>query len=81
MWNTYVLLQQREYAILHYLMAHAGALLTRRMIEDHVWDMSLEFGSHLLDVYVGRLRKKLGDAATIETVRGVGYRLKLNNQR
>jgi len=71
-----VSLRPREFAILHYLMAHAGAVVTRSMIEDHVWDMYLEAGSHLLDVYIARIRKKLGrQSEMIETVKGVGYRI------
>ncbi len=71
-----VSLRPREFAILHYLMAHAGGVVTRSMIEEHVWDMSLEAGSHLLDVYIARIRKKLGrQSDMIETVKGVGYRI------
>ena len=69
-------LRPREYSVLHYLMTHEGTLVTRAMIEEHVWDFSLESSSNLLDAYVSRLRKKLGDPATIETVKGVGYRMR-----
>lgn len=77
--DTDIPLRPREYSVLHYLMTHAGTVVTRAMIEDHVWDFSLESNSNLLDAYVSRLRKKLGGPATIETVRGVGYRLDLKD--
>jgi DNA-binding response OmpR family regulator len=75
--GTDIILRPREYAILHFLMAHAGITVTRSMIEDHVWNIDLESGSHLLDVYISNLRKKLGEGV-IETVRGVGYRVPLS---
>ena len=70
-------LKPREYSILHYLITHPGIIVTREMIEQHVWDMDLESGSHLLEVYMSRLRRALGDEdrSLIETVKGVGYRL------
>jgi DNA-binding response OmpR family regulator len=74
-------LNPREYAILHYLMIHAGTVVTRAMIEEHVWDISLESGSHLLEVYINRIRNKVGDKdrSIIETKRGLGYRLDLKD--
>jgi DNA-binding response OmpR family regulator len=74
-----VKLTVREYAVLEYLMRHPGVVLTRGMIEDHVWNTSLFTpGSNLIDVHIGRLRTKLGDTegALIEAVRGIGYRIK-----
>jgi len=69
-----IVLRPREYAILQYLMTNTGHVLTRSMIEDHVWNIDLESGSHLVDVYMSNLRKKLGEGF-IETVHGIGYRV------
>jgi DNA-binding response OmpR family regulator len=59
-------------------MRHPGVVLTRGMIENHVWNTSLFTpGSNLIDVHIGRLRAKLGDkeGTLIEAVRGIGYRI------
>jgi len=69
-------LSGREFALLEYLMHHAGEVLTRRRIMEHVWDYNYEGLSNVVDVYVGYLRKKLErpfGTALIRTVRGVGY--------
>ncbi len=68
-----IMLRPREYAILHYLMSQGGNTVTRSMIEGHVWNIDSKETTHLLDVYMSNLRKKLGEGV-IETVRGVGYR-------
>jgi two-component system, OmpR family, response regulator len=70
-----IMLRPREYAILHYLMSQGGNTVTRSMIEGHVWNIDTRETTHLLDVYMSNLRKKLGEGV-IETVRGVGYRIK-----
>ncbi len=70
-----ITLRPREYAILHYLMSQAGNTVTRSMIEGHVWNIDTRETTHLLDVYMSNLRKKLGEGV-IETVRGVGYRIR-----
>jgi len=71
-------LSAREYALLHYLVHHAGQTLTRAQLERTVWGDS-EIGSNVVEVYIGYLRHKL-DApfATplIHTIRGVGYVLR-----
>ena len=72
-------LNNKEYAILEYLMRNVNMVITRQMIEDHVWNFSLESSSNLVDVYIRRLRSKLdnpGEESLIETVRGAGYRLR-----
>jgi len=72
-------LNNKEYAILEYLMRNVNMVITRQMIEDHVWNFSLESSSNLVDVYIRRLRSKLdnpGEESLIDTVRGVGYRLR-----
>jgi two-component system copper resistance phosphate regulon response regulator CusR len=68
----------KEYALLEYLMAHAGRVLSRTMIIEHVWDQSFEGLTNIVDVYVRHLRAKVDDpfpTKLIRTVRGVGYSL------
>jgi two-component system OmpR family response regulator len=70
-------LTSKELAILEYLMHHPRRVLSRSQIEEHVWNYDLQSGSNLVDVYMGRLRRKLsaGNAADhIVTLRGMGYR-------
>lgn len=77
--GTTIQLTRTEYAILHYLMSHPGVVVSKTMIEDHVWNTSSEIGSNLVEVHVGRLRSKLGDRGTeplIQTARGFGYVLR-----
>jgi DNA-binding response OmpR family regulator len=72
-------LNHKEYSILEYLMHNANIVISRPMIEDHVWNLTLDSESNLIDVYIRRLRKKLDgpdEASLIETVRGAGYRLR-----
>jgi two-component system, OmpR family, response regulator len=72
-------LTAREFALLEQLMRSPGRVFTRVQICEQVWDYHFDPGSNLVDVYVQRLRKKIdGDASVklIETLRGVGYRLK-----
>lgn len=71
-------LPSREYALLEYLMRHAGHVLTRQQLLDAVWGFDFDTGSNVVDVYVGYLRRKLdqsGVPSVIETVRGAGYRV------
>lgn len=69
-------LTPREYALLEYFMYHPGQVVTRDMIEQHIWNYDFECSSNVIDVYVRRLRRKI-DApfATklLATIRGVGY--------
>jgi DNA-binding response OmpR family regulator len=67
-------LTAREFAMLEFLMRHAGQVLAREQLLSHIWGYDYDPGSNVVDVYVGYLRRKLGVEA-IETVRGVGYRL------
>lgn len=71
-------LTAREFALLAYLMRSPGQSFTRAQICEHVWNYHFDPGTNLIDVYVQHLRKKLGEpgAALIETVRGVGYRVR-----
>jgi len=75
-----ITLTAKEYALLEYFMHNPNIVVTRRMIEDHVWDFSLASESNLVDVYIRRLRQKVDEGGAdsfIETVRSVGYRLKV----
>jgi two-component system, OmpR family, copper resistance phosphate regulon response regulator CusR len=69
-------LTSKEYALLEYLAANAGRVLSRTMIVEHVWDQSFEGLTNIVDVYVRHLRSKVDDpfpAKLIQTVRGAGY--------
>jgi DNA-binding response OmpR family regulator len=71
-------LTPREFAILEYLMRSPNRILTREMIEAHVWNFDFISGSNVVDVYIRRLRRKIDDPYRVkflDTVRGVGYRL------
>lgn len=72
-------LSATEYALLEYLMRHAGQTLPRSVILDHVWQYDFAGNDNVLDVYIGYLRAKIdrGQAPLIHTARGVGYRLGL----
>lgn len=72
-------LTTREFSLLEHLMRSPGRVLTRIEICERVWEYNFDPGTNLVDVYVQRLRKKVDEAAPvklIETIRGVGYRIK-----
>jgi DNA-binding response OmpR family regulator len=72
-------LTNKEYAILAYLMHHPNIVVSRTMIEEHAWDYDYDSMSNLVDVYIRKLRQKLGEndgKELIQTVRGAGYRLR-----
>ena len=70
-----VVLTAREFALFEYLARSPGRVLTRTQILEHVWGYGFDPGTNVVDVYIRRVRKKLGDDGTlIQTVRGVGYR-------
>jgi two-component system OmpR family response regulator len=69
-------LSAKEFALLEFLLRHAGEVLSRTRILEHVWDVNYDGFSNVVDVYIGYLRKKLEvpfDRPFIRTVRGVGY--------
>jgi len=69
-----------EYRLLEYLMLHAGEVVSKSQITDALYDQDFERDSNVIEVFIGRLRKKLdpdGHAKPIETLRGRGYRLAL----
>jgi two-component system, OmpR family, copper resistance phosphate regulon response regulator CusR len=67
-------LTAREFALLETFLRHPDQVLSREQLLSHVWGYDFDPGSNVVDVYVRYLRRKLGDD-TIETVRGMGYRL------
>ena len=72
-------LSAKEFALLELFMRRPGATLSRQTLLDAAWDMSFEMRSNVVDVYVRYLRRKIDrpfGRASIETVRGAGYRLR-----
>jgi two-component system OmpR family response regulator len=69
-----VALTSHEYKVLEYLMHRPGAVVSRTELTEHIYAQDFERDSNTIEVFVGRLRKKL-PPALIETVRGLGYRL------
>lgn len=72
-------LSAREYALLGYLIRHAGQVMTRHQILDAVWGSEPDVYSNVVDLYIHYLRRKLGEldrADRLRTVRGVGYTLR-----
>jgi DNA-binding response OmpR family regulator len=67
-------LTAREFAMLETLMRHRDQVLSREQLLSHVWGYQHDPGSNVVDVYIGYLRRKLGEQR-IETVRGMGYRI------
>jgi DNA-binding response OmpR family regulator len=71
-------LTPKEFALLEYLMYHPNQVVTREMIEQHIWNYDFECESNVIDVYIRRLRRKIDDPFAVKlltTVRGIGYRL------
>jgi two-component system OmpR family response regulator len=69
-----VRLTSLEYRLLHYLMMHTGRVISRTELVEHLYDQDFDRDSNTIEVFIGRLRKKIGPDR-IETVRGLGYRL------
>ncbi|MGH3002232.1 MAG: response regulator transcription factor [Gaiellaceae bacterium] len=68
-------LSDREFRLLYHLVSHPGEIVSRERLLSAVWGYSFDPGSNVVDVCIRRLRKKLGPASPIETVRHAGYRL------
>ena len=69
----------REFQLLEYLVRNEGRVISRTMLLQHVWDLHFDPSTNIIDVYVGRVRRKLDDQQAyplIHTVRGVGYCLR-----
>ena len=69
-------LTAKEYDLLALLARNPGAVVTKQRILNEVWNTSWYGSSKTVDVHVAALRRKLGDPALIETVRGIGLRLR-----
>jgi two-component system, OmpR family, response regulator len=73
-----IALTAKEFALLECFMRHAGEVLSRTQLIEHVWDFSFDADSNVVDVHVRNLRTKIDrpfGRASLETVRGAGYRL------
>ncbi|HSH29340.1 MAG TPA: response regulator transcription factor [Thiohalobacter sp.] len=69
-----------EYRLLHYLMLHAGKVISKTELTEHIYEQDFDRDSNTIEVFIGRVRRKLdpgGALQPIETVRGRGYRLAL----
>lgn len=74
-------LTSKEFALLEYLMRNTGRRITRSMIIEHVWNISFDTATNVVDVYINYLRKKVDEGFApklIHTVRGVGYELRIS---
>jgi two-component system, OmpR family, response regulator len=74
-----IALQPREFRLLEYLMQHAGKVVTRTMLLEHVWDYHFDPQTNVIDVHVSRLRAKIDrdfDTPLLSTVRGAGYMIR-----
>jgi len=72
-------LKPREFSLLEYLMRHAGQVVTRTMLLEHVWDYHFDPQTNVIDVHISRLRQKIDkgfDRELLQTVRGAGYTLR-----
>lgn len=78
--GTSVAATNKEFSLLEQLLARTGEVVTRTALLEKVWDLHFDPGSNVVDVHVGKLRKKLaaaGATVTIESLRGVGFILRL----
>ena len=76
-------LTSKEFALLEYLMRNSGRRITRSMIIEHVWNLSFESCTNVVDVYINYLRRKVDDGwpkRLIHTIRGVGYELSAHRE-
>jgi two-component system OmpR family response regulator len=74
-----ILLKPKEFQLLEYLVRNEDRIVSRAMLLQHVWDLHFDPSTNIIDVYVGRLRRKVDDQQAyplIHTVRGVGYCLR-----
>lgn len=72
-------LKPREFSLLEYLMRHAGQVVTRTMLLEHVWDYHFDPQTNVIDVHISRLRQKIDrgyEHEMLQTVRGAGYTLR-----
>ena len=81
--DAQVQLTAKELAIIELLMSNPGTLFSRERILNNVWGLNMDPLTNVVDVYIGKLRKKIdsgSDSSMIETVRGMGYRLNLEEK-
>jgi two-component system, OmpR family, response regulator len=81
--GTDIELTVREFALLEYLMHRPGVVVSKADLLHHVWDFAHDGETNIVEVYIGYLRRKLGGAPAgshIETVRGAGYRLVVDEE-
>jgi two-component system OmpR family response regulator len=69
-----VRLTSHEFRVLSYLMHHRGRVVSQRELAEHIYERDADRDSNTVEVFIARLRRKLG-ASSIETVRGLGYRM------
>jgi DNA-binding response OmpR family regulator len=71
-----IVLTAKEFMLVEYLARHAGEVITRRDIAEHVWDQNFDLFSNVIEVYIRRLRRKIDDThreKLLHTRRGIGY--------
>lgn len=74
-----ITLQPREFRLLEYLMKHAGQVVTRTMLLEHVWDYHFDPQTNVIDVHISRLRAKIDknfEKPLLHTIRGAGYTIR-----
>lgn len=79
-----ITLSSKEFSILEFLLRHAGEVVTRTALTEHVWEHDFDSMSNVIDVHIARLRDKVDAEHTvklIETVRGKGYRLQIPEKK
>jgi len=74
--NLPLSLSKKEFSLLEYLLRHAGSVLSKPQLVQHVWNYDADILENTVEVNIRNLRKKLGEPEIIETVRGFGYRIK-----
>lgn len=85
-YESSAILSQREFSLLAFLMRSPGHIYSRKQILKHVWDINFDPETNVVDVCVRRIKSKLGrknpdNASPIESVRGVGYRLRMQGDQ
>ena len=73
--GRHVKLSRKEFSLLEYLVRSADLVVSKEQIINRVWDYDAEILENTVEVYIRNLRKKMGDCANIETLRGFGYKL------
>ena len=80
--DAQITLTPKEFALLYLFMRRPGLVLTRDMLLEHAWDLAYDGDSNIVDVYVRYLREKIDrpfGRRSLETVRGLGYRLRIDS--